>query len=166
MPSSERFEQSEPRKQKLSKHLSLIRKIWVGDVMHRDPIVVNIKDKIEKAAGLLSDNNIRHLPVIDSDGNLQGILSDRDLLGAVLNTRPWVLQERLDNERTRHTVREYMSSSPETVTPDMDLLEAGSIMLDNKISSLPVVEGNKVVGIITATDFVKLVCEGFEGIAP
>jgi CBS domain-containing membrane protein len=160
---SRNFEQSEPHKQKLSKNLSAIRKIWVGDVMHRDPIVVDVREKIEVAAGLLSDNNIRHLPVIDSDGNLQGIISDRDLLGAVLNTRPWVLQERLDTQRSHHRVREFMSTSPETITPDMDLLEAGSLMLENKISCLPVVEGNRVVGIITATDFVKLVCEGFEG---
>lgn len=162
--SSQRFEQSGPQKESIARKLSAIRKVWVGDVMNRHPIVVNVKEHIEIAAGLLADNNIRHLPVVDDDGNLQGVISDRDLLGAVLNTRPWVLQERVDSQRSHHRIREMMTVSPETVTPDTDLLEAGSMMLDNKISCLPVVEGNRVVGIITATDFVKLVCEGWEGV--
>lgn len=156
-----RISQSASQKEKLAKSLGSIRKLWVADLMNRNPICVDVREDIEVAAGLLSDNNIRHLPVVDSDGNLQGILSDRDLLGVVMRTRPWILQDRTENIWTTHKVREFMTKTPETVTPDIDLLEAGEIMLENKISCLPVVEGNRVVGIITEADFVKLVCEGF-----
>lgn len=155
-----RLQQGSPRVDKISKNLGALGEIWVGDVMKTNPICVNSKESIDVAAGLLSDNNIRHLPVVDSDGNLQGILSDRDLLGAVMKTRPWILQDRLDNSWTQHRVREFMTKTPETVTADVDLTEAGNRMLENKISCLPVVEGNRVVGIITESDFVRLICEG------
>lgn len=155
-----RYQQSSQRAEKISQSLASVRGMWVGDVMRRDPICVDVRENIDVAARVMADNNIRHLPVIDSDGNLQGIISDRDLFGMVMRTRPGVLSDRIGNQWVQHKVREFMSKTPETVTPDTELMEAGEIMLEYKISGLPVVEGSRVVGIITEADFVRLVCEG------
>ena len=135
-----------------------IQQIWVSDVMSKSPLVIEANEKIEVALGLMADNKIRHLPVIDQDENLQGIISDRDLLKSFANLKPWVTQDRIEYGRSHHPVREFMTATPEVITPDSSLLEAGSLMLEYKISCLPVVEGNKVVGIITESDFVKIIC--------
>jgi CBS domain-containing protein len=152
------FDQSFPKAEKQAVEFQKIQQIWVSDVMTRSPIVVVLSEKIEVAMGLMSDNQIRHLPVVDKDQNIQGILSDRDLIKPLANSKPWVIQNRIDNLRSHNTVRDFMTPTPEIVNPDSTLLEAGSLMLEYKLSSLPVVEGNKVVGIITESDFVKLVC--------
>lgn len=146
--------------QELSKVLESIGEIWVSDIMQKNPITVNLNENLDTATGLLSDNNIRHLPVINKDGDIVGIISDRDLLNAILRIPPGKLLDRIENPWNTATVGTVMSKTPETVSPDTSLLEAGAILLENKISCLPVVEGDHLVGIITSSDFVKLVSQG------
>lgn len=132
--------------------------VLVADIMQRNPIVINQKESLDTALGLIADNKIRHLPVINDFRDLQGIISDRDLLGVVLRIRPGERARKIENFWNSNKVVNYMTKYPETVTPDSKLVEAGQIMLDNKISCLPVVEGTKVVGILTESDFVKVYC--------
>lgn len=147
----------------LSKTLESVGHIWVSDVMQKNPICVNLNENLDTAAGLLSDNNIRHLPVIDSEGDVHGVVSDRDLLSAILRIPPGKLLDRIENPWNIVKIKTVMSKTPEVVTPDTTLIEAGALLLENKISCLPVVEGNHLVGIITSSDFVKLVCQGLGG---
>lgn len=146
--------------QELSQILESIGQVWVSDVMQKDPITVNANESLDTATGLLYDHNFRHLPVVNQDGDIQGIVSDRDLLNAILRIPPSKLMDRIDNPWNTAKVSSVMSKTPETVTPDTNLLEAGTILLENKISCLPVVEGNHLVGIITSSDFVRLVSQG------
>ena len=158
MPSSSPFQQSSILRESHLVQIENLRSIWVSEVMSRDPVTVKMNDRIEEAFGLMRDNQIRHLPVLDRDGNIQGVLSDRDLLKDVGQSKPWVLQEKMLNLRSHHFVRDFMTPTPEVINPDSTLFEAGLILLENKISCVPVVEGNQVVGILTETDFVKLIC--------
>ncbi len=155
----------QPRKknltvQELSKVLDSIGQVWVSDVMHQNPTTVGLNESLDTATALLSDNNFRHLPVVNRDGDIEGIISDRDLLNAMLRVPPGQILDRIENPWNTATVRSVMSKTPETVTPDTNLLEAGTILLENKINCLPVVEGNHLVGIITSSDFVRLVSQG------
>lgn len=146
--------------QELSQILESIGQVWVSDVMQKNPIAINQNEDLDTATGLLSDNNFRHLPVINNDGDIQGIISDRDLLNAILRIPPGKLLDRIENPWNTAKVSSVMSKTPETVTPDTNLMEAGAILLENKISCLPVVEGDHLVGIITSSDFVRLVSQG------
>ncbi len=144
----------------LASTLESIGHIWVSDIMQRNPVTVNLNENLDEATGILAENSFRHLPVIDKEGDIQGILSDRDLLNAVLRTSRTKLYDRADNPWTTVQVKSVMTKTPETVTPETTLAEAGALILENRISCLPVVEGNHLVGIITSSDFVKLVSQG------
>lgn len=119
--------------------------LLVSDVMQEKPITVRADEKVEVVMGLMIENNIHHLPVVDKRGDIQGIISDRDVFGVTMGS-----QKKLAN---------IMTKTPETVSPDVSIREAGALLLDNRISCLPVVEGNRLVGILTDKDFVKLVCQ-------
>lgn len=150
------FAKNRINQNEFTKALEELGKIWVTDIMQKDPITVKMTETLDTAAGLLSDNNIRHLPVVDIKGDLQGIISDRDLLKMALQIRPWKRMDRTENAAGKAQVRQVMTKTPETIGPETTLLEASALLVENKISCLPVVEGNFLVGLITDTDFVKL----------
>lgn len=148
----------------LSKALEEMGKIWVTDIMQKNPVTVNMHETLETASGLLLDNNIRHLPVVDHKGDIQGIVSDRDLLKVVLRIRPGKIMDRAENAVGKIQIQNVMTKTPETVSPETTLFDAGTLLLENKISCLPVVEGNRLVGIVTDTDFVRLLSGSDEGL--
>lgn len=139
-----------------------VAQLSVEDIMQKDPIKVKVTDSIDEAAGLLADYNIRHLPVVDDNGDIQGVISDRDLLSAVLRLSPTKIREHVENTWNKNQVSTVMTKIPETIEPETTLAEAGMILFENKISCLPVVEGNRLIGIITDSDFVKLVSQGLQ----
>lgn len=144
----------------LTKAFEALKQLTATDIMQADPITVNITEDLNTAMSLLSDNNIRHLPVIDIKGDIQGIISDRDILNTVLQIKPWKTVEKMRNPYHEIGVVTIMTKTPETVQPDADLQEVSTILLENKISCLPVVDGNHLIGIITEADFVKLLGQG------
>jgi CBS domain-containing membrane protein len=128
----------------------------VADLMTEDVITVTPDTDLSTAWNLFDDAAIRHLPVVDDDGNLVGVLSHRDLARrALASVDDLTLQEQhaLLAERT---VEEVMQRSPEYATPDEPLVDAAERMIENKFGCLPVVEGMQVVGIVTESDFVRL----------
>lgn len=128
----------------------------IADLMTEDVVTVTPDTDLSVAWNLFEDASIRHLPVVDEDGNLVGVLTQRDLarkaLGSVDDLPPQE-QHALLAERT---VEEIMQPSPEFATPDESLVDAAERMVEHKIGCLPVVEGERVVGIVTESDFVRL----------
>lgn len=149
---SEHSEQSQER----MKAFEVVQNIAVSEIMQRDPIALTMGDTLEQAAALMLDNNIRHLPVVDPNGDIQGIISDRDVLNTMLKSQPWRLIEKLENPWRKILVSSLMTRNPEVVSPDTKLFDASLVITENKFSCLPVVDGNRLVGIVTETDFVKL----------
>ncbi|GIL18075.1 MAG: membrane protein [Oligoflexia bacterium] len=135
-------------------------KTLVSDIMSENPITVRASEDLETAAVLMAENNFHHLPVVDDNGDIQGIISDRDLLSVVIRVRPWKVRERAEGGWSKNRVSHVMTKTPETVSPDVTVREAGTVLLENRIGCLPVVDGNHLVGIITEYDFVKLVSQG------
>jgi CBS domain-containing membrane protein len=120
-------------------------------------ITVRAGDSISEAYDRMLDHRIRHLVVVDADGDLVGVLTHRDLLRHSLIERaemPLHLQ-RTVMERIR--VEEVMTSEVECVEPGQPLRTAAQLMFDNKYGCLPVVEDARVVGILTEADFVRYV---------
>lgn len=99
-------------------------------------------------------NEIRHLPVVDTERKLVGLLSDRD-----------VMRSMIEHRGRSVTVGEVMSRSVKTVPPEMSAVDAVELMLRAKCHALPVVDAqHQVLGIITSTDFLELAHRALSGI--
>ena len=120
----------------------------VEQFMVTDLFTVRPEDTIDLAANLMHWKHVRHVPVEDSEGRLVGIISHRDLL------------ELFAVERTHNhselTVRDVMKRQPITVAPDTPTLDALLVMRERNIGCLPVVRDDRLVGIITAHDFLTV----------
>jgi CBS domain-containing protein len=128
----------------------------VAEVMTTDLFTVRPDDLVDLAASVMNWRHIRHVPVEDDEGHLVGLISHRDLLR--LLTQGWLA-------RTRQpiTVQEIMKRELVTIAPENSILEALSLMRLCKVGCLPVVENERLVGIITAYDFLALSAEIIEG---
>jgi acetoin utilization protein AcuB len=113
----------------------------VADRMTRNPTTVCPQETLADARGKMTGGGFRQLPVI-ADGRVVGIITDRDI-------REHSMQLRLT------TVATVMTEQVLTVTPKTSLTAAARMLLEHKIGGLPVLEGEKLVGIITSSDFLK-----------
>ncbi|MDY7078265.1 MAG: CBS and ACT domain-containing protein [Chloroflexota bacterium] len=124
--------------------------MFVRDCMTRDPVTVRPESDPLAAVALLKCGDFRRLPVVDKAGNLVGIVAQNDLQVFLSQAEsPGIIKR-------QHRVDQVMSHEVATVTPDCPLEEAASLMVKHKIGSLPVVENDQVVGIITETDIFGL----------
>lgn len=124
----------------------------VSDIMTHNPTTIQTTSTLRQALELMDSVGCHHLPVLNSEHHLIGILSDRDCRTA-LNS-PYVLRERWqDEELIDHLqVRMVMTAAPIVVPPDAIAAEAARLMLENKISCLPVMRDETLVGIVTRSD--------------
>jgi len=117
----------------------------VKDIMNVNVIMIKPSATIKEAASEMTKNHIGSLVVISATGEAAGIITERDILSHVVaEGRP------ADGVK----VEEIMSKELITVTPEDTLEEAAEIMSSKKIKKLPVIEENKIVGIITASDLI------------
>jgi CBS domain-containing protein len=98
--------------------------------------------------------------VLDESGVLVGVITDRDLRHYVLRCAhgPSGSRPQVDTTLQRESVAAVMSTPPICIDSAADIAEASRMMLHDKIGSLPVVEGGRLVGIITETDILREVC--------
>jgi len=127
----------------------------VQEYMTSDVITANPRDGLRQTFYRMRERDIRHMPVMDDDERVIGIVSDRDL------RRPgWVDDEEnvahyylLDNA---HKVEDTMTKEPRVVTPDDDVQRAVEIILELRVGALPVVDGDgRLTGMISAIDLLK-----------
>jgi acetoin utilization protein AcuB len=123
-------------------------------VMTRNPITISSSDSIRVAVDRMQEKKCRRLPVVDN-GKLVGMVTDRDLRRAT--NSPLVLRERwYDDFMLDHIpVRACMTENPMTVTPQTPIVEVAKIIRDRKFGGLPVLDGDKLVGIVTETDLMN-----------
>ncbi len=134
--------------------------LLVADVMSRDIKTLGRNDKLSIADDVMKQDRIRHMPVLDSNGKLCGIMSQRDLFRGIL-LRSLGYGSRLEEKLLdSHPVKEAMVEDPITTSPDTPVKDAARTMIEHKVGCLPVVDDGKLVGIITEGDFVKLIADG------
>ena len=126
----------------------------VEQFMVTDLFTVRPGDVIDLAANLMHWRHVRHVPVEDDAGKLVGIVSHRDLL------RFFALGN--SNGKTEKIVRDVMIEELRTIVPETPTLDALALMRDNNIGCLPVVKNEKLVGLITAHDFLTVSSKLFE----
>ena len=132
-----------------------VRTILVEDIMSTDVFTLGRNDKLSVADDLMKQQRIRHIPVLNADGDLCGILTQRDLFrGILLKSLGYgsrAEQKMLDSL----SIKEAMRDEVITITPDSTLSDAANLMLSNKVGCLPVVDDERLVGMISEADFVK-----------
>ncbi|MBI5305806.1 MAG: CBS domain-containing protein [Chloroflexi bacterium] len=133
----------------------------VEQIMTCDPATVSPEESLRTAIDRMRERGCRRLPVVQA-GKVVGVISDRDLRRAT--NSPFVMQERWYNEflLDKITVRVCMSAEPVTITPQTRIADAARIMRDRKIGGLPVVQGERLVGIVTETDLLNFLIRVLE----
>lgn len=120
----------------------------VSQFMVTDLFTVRPEDVVDLAASLMHWKHIRHVPVEDNEGRLVGIISHRDLMG--------LFAKGMSSRQEQVLVRDIMKEKPVAVSPDTPTLDAINLMRKYNIGCLPIVKNEKLVGIITAYDFLAV----------
>ena len=135
-----------------------MKELKVRDVMTADPTTLKRNDKLTLADDIMRLGRVRHLPVVDDDGEiLVGIVTQRDLfrdaLAQALGYGKHAQRKILDTL----SVKDVMATEVVTTSPDTSLIEAARLLTERKIGCLPVVDNGRLVGILTEGDFVALI---------
>ncbi len=131
----------------------------VSELMTEDPITVTPSMDGRRIHQLMVDQDIRHVPVVDDEEQVVGLVSQRDLMQKTDASLGGMPLSARNIELEQVTAEEIMTKTPESATPDEDVRSAGQTMVENKYGCLPVVVGGRLVGILTETDFVRLVVD-------
>jgi acetoin utilization protein AcuB len=133
----------------------------VGQRMTRNPITITPDVTVPEAQAIMRREKVQRLPVVDNKGQLVGIVTSLDLIHASPSPATSLDIYELHYLLSKLHVEKVMTKNVITVTEDLPIEEAARIMVDNKISGLPVMRDDILVGIITETDLFKLFIELF-----
>ena len=128
----------------------------VRNVMSKEVTTLDVNDKLAIADDVMKLGRIRHMPVLDADQSIVGIVSQRDLFRGALARNLGYGEHAQQKLLGILYVKDVMTCEPATIDPDALLSDAAERLLDGKIGCLLVVEGEKLVGILTESDFVAL----------
>jgi acetoin utilization protein AcuB len=119
--------------------------------------------RVLEARALMQARGIRHLLVVD-EGRLQGIVTDRDIRLNMASPATSLSVWELNHLLAGLTVEKVMTTSVIVIDPERDAREAARLMLDHKIGALPVLDGDRLLGIITESDLLRAFVDG-EGVS-
>ncbi len=133
----------------------------VSKIMATDVVALDRNASLGSAKNIMDRRRLRHFPVVEN-GNVVGVVSQRDVFRASLASMLGY------NERTEKafldnlSIKGIMSDPPITVTADTRISEAARLMVEKKVGCLPVVDGNRLIGLVTDTDFLKVLGGGLK----
>jgi len=133
----------------------------VGQRMTRNPITITPDVTAPEAQAIMRREKIKRLPVLDNNRRLVGIVTSLDLIHASPSPATSLDIYEMHYLLSKLHVENVMTKNVITVTEDLPIEEAARIMADNKISGLPVMRGDILVGIITESDLFKIFIELF-----
>ena len=132
--------------------------LLVRHLMSRDVVSLRQGQSLPLADGVMKLRHVRHLPVIDDDGVLVGIVTHRDLLAAQISSLTTLTVEQRDELELAIPVSRIMSPDVWSVRPDTPAADAAELMIQNQFGCAPVVDSSdRLVGILTESDFLELV---------
>lgn len=142
----------------------------VKDIMTKDVVTVTKETTVMELAGIFAKKHISSLPVVDQDGVLIGIVTETDLveqdknlhIPTVISIFDWVIYLESDKKfekelkkMTGRTVGDIYSADVVTVSPDSSIADVADLLSSKKINALPVVDGNKLAGIVSRIDLIR-----------
>ena len=135
----------------------------VKDRMTPDPVTITTDTSLKEALELVRSKPFRHLPVLDENNKLVGIVTEKSLVYASPTPTTTLSVFEVDYILARTKIGQIIQGTVITVPPDLPIEEAARVMIDQRIGCLPVVEGEKLVGIISDTDIFRVFAEGLGG---
>ncbi|MGD8329636.1 MAG: CBS domain-containing protein [Acidobacteriota bacterium] len=132
----------------------------VSDLMSTPVHTITADRSLTDLAELFDRFDVRHVPVVDAEGDIVGLVSDRDLLRNVLTDQADVPLSVRDSAMQGTLVETIMTEEVVTLEPNETAQKAARTMLENKFGCIPVTEGARLVGIITQSDFLRLYATG------
>jgi acetoin utilization protein AcuB len=136
---------------------------YIKEKMQKDPITIGPEASFYEARAIIRDKGIRHLPIVDKSHHLVGLITDRDIREAAPSDATTLSVHELHYLLGKLKVSAFMTPRNKlvTITPETILEKAVQLMHDHKIGCLPIVEGEKFIGIITETDILDLFIDLF-----
>jgi len=127
---------------------------FMREKIQRNPVTIGPDASFFEARALIHEKGIRHLPVVDKNGKLVGIVTKGDIQEAAPSDATSLSIQEINYLLGKLKVSSFMTPKQKliTITPDTIIEEAVQLMHDNKIGCLPVLEGEKLYGIFTETD--------------
>lgn len=122
-----------------------------GDIMRRDYPGVDADAPLRAAAECMLDGHVRAIPVVGDKGEVLGMVSSRDVLGALL---PGLDREGEPSDRS-HNVRDVMSRSVLCVPEDMAVTDVANMMINKHVEQVPVVREGRLVGVLARADIIR-----------
>ncbi|MFA6731434.1 MAG: CBS domain-containing protein [Spirochaetia bacterium] len=129
--------------------------------MTRNPVTATPDMSIAEASNLMKQEKVHRLPVLDREKHLVGIITEKDILYATPSPASSLSIHEMAYLLSKLTVKKLMSKNVVTITKDTTVEEAARMMVDQDLSSLPVLEGDKLIGIVTKSDMFKILLELF-----
>jgi CBS domain-containing protein len=133
----------------------MVKQALIRDWMSKDVLTVDPKTPIAEAYRLMKERKVRRLPVV-KDGRLIGIVTLGDVREASPSSATSLSIWELNYLWAQLTVDRVMKTHVITIAPDATIMDAASLMLEHKISGLPVVDDGTLVGIITESDIFRM----------
>lgn len=129
--------------------------------MTRNPVTATPDMSIAEASALMKQEKVHRLPVLDREKKLVGIITEKDILYATPSPASSLSIHEMAYLLSKLTVKKLMSKNVVTINKDTTVEEAARMMVDQDLSSLPVLEGDKLIGIVTKSDMFKILLELF-----
>ena len=144
--------------------------LTVADIMTKEVVSIKGSTTVREMAGIFDTMRFGSLPIVDDAGNLTGIVTASDLveqdrplhIPTVISLFDWVIPlegegtlQRNLNKITAQTASELASTNVTTVSPSDTVSDAAEIMGSKKLHALPVVEGKKLVGMVSRIDIIR-----------
>ncbi len=128
----------------------------VNDLMTKKVFSLQEHDNVQTARSIMNLGRIRHIPIVDPEERFVGLLTHRDLLAVTISKLADIEDEVQNEIDASIPIHEIMRRDVTTISPGVDLREAAELLLQHKYGCLPVVDKEKLVGILTEADFLKL----------
>lgn len=138
----------------------------VKDFMTPDPVTITPDTSHSDAVRIMREHGFRRLPVVDKDGKLVGIVVEKDLLSTQPSPATTLSIWEIHNLLSKLKVKDFMTRPVYVVEEDWPIEDAARVMVEHKIGCLPVMRGDKLVGIITESDIFKAFTRMFAGGEP
>ncbi len=128
----------------------------VVDLMVTNLITLKETDSLASAKALMQEKQIRNIPIVNDDDEWVGMLTQREYLRHAFHLVSQFGTQQLSKKEQQTPIANVMTKDMQTLSPETELSVAADHFIDYKYGSLPVTQDNKLVGILTPIDFVKL----------
>jgi acetoin utilization protein AcuB len=127
----------------------------VQEYMTKDPVTLHESDRLREAVELVMVRRIRHIPILDAEERLVGIVTDRDVKRTLPSPLSAAAREEYEAVLETTALSQVMTREPVTTEPDTRIAAAVEILVDSRIGGLPVLQDGRLVGVFTEKDALR-----------